>query len=288
MKWISIEETAEMLSVSESTVRYYVKTFILVSHKERRGRVILKESVLLLKSKLDHNKEFRQVKKKLIESQEDLDKLQKLYDNEIMSLKSRILDLHQDNRMAKLNYHVDDKLKLFVELNEHRLDEREYKMLIGVISGDSLENLAGKFNLSIKRIRMIILKSICKLKHFPLSERTEFENKIEELEKEIVRLQFENENLREKRTIEKEKEEAMLQEINYLRKIKIEELNLSTRPLRCLNQAGIEDLSALVYKDEAHLLKLRNMGKKSILEINEALGKRGFHLGMKPLSTMQE
>lgn len=51
----------------------------------------------------------------------------------------------------------------------------------------------------------------------------------------------------------------------------IEELELSVRSSNCLKRAGINTVNELVSKSEDDLMKVRNLGKKSLLEIKEKL-----------------
>ena len=56
----------------------------------------------------------------------------------------------------------------------------------------------------------------------------------------------------------------------------IEELDLSVRPLNCLKRAGIDTLEELVKRSEDDMLKVRNLGRKSLDEVMEKLASLGF------------
>jgi len=51
----------------------------------------------------------------------------------------------------------------------------------------------------------------------------------------------------------------------------IEELELSVRSSNCLKRAGINTVGELISKSEEDLMKVRNLGKKSLQEIKEKL-----------------
>jgi len=51
----------------------------------------------------------------------------------------------------------------------------------------------------------------------------------------------------------------------------IEELELSVRSSNCLKRAGINTVEELVDKTEDDLMKVRNLGKKSLQEIKDKL-----------------
>lgn len=60
----------------------------------------------------------------------------------------------------------------------------------------------------------------------------------------------------------------------------IEELELSVRSFNCLKRAGINTVEELTKKSEADMMKVRNLGKKSLDEVKHKLEELG--LGLKP------
>ncbi len=65
-----------------------------------------------------------------------------------------------------------------------------------------------------------------------------------------------------------------------LLKTPLEELDLSVRAYNCLKAAKINTLADLVKYDTHELLKFRNFGKKSLVEIEELLQEKGLTFGM--------
>lgn len=61
----------------------------------------------------------------------------------------------------------------------------------------------------------------------------------------------------------------------------IEELDLSVRSYNCLKRAGIQTVQELASKTEDDMIKVRNLGKKSLKEVKEKLNELG--LGFKPM-----
>ena len=57
----------------------------------------------------------------------------------------------------------------------------------------------------------------------------------------------------------------------------IEELELSVRSFNCLKRAGINTVEELTQKSEADMMKVRNLGKKSLKEVKEKLAAIGLH-----------
>lgn len=58
----------------------------------------------------------------------------------------------------------------------------------------------------------------------------------------------------------------------------IEELDLSVRSFNCLKRAGINTVEDLINKSEDDMMKVRNLGRKSLEEVVEKLNSLGFHL----------
>ena len=60
----------------------------------------------------------------------------------------------------------------------------------------------------------------------------------------------------------------------------IEELDLSVRAYNCLKRAGINSVAELVLKNQEDMMKVRNLGRKSLEEVEQKLN--GLGLGLKP------
>lgn len=67
-------------------------------------------------------------------------------------------------------------------------------------------------------------------------------------------------------------------ERSRLLEMSIEELELSQRSFNCLKRAGINTIGELVNKTPAEMLKVRNLGKKSLEEVEEKLARLGLSL----------
>ncbi len=60
----------------------------------------------------------------------------------------------------------------------------------------------------------------------------------------------------------------------------IEDLDLSVRAYNCLKRAGINTVAELVQKNQEDMMKVRNLGKKSLEEVEQKLANLG--LGLRP------
>ena len=61
----------------------------------------------------------------------------------------------------------------------------------------------------------------------------------------------------------------------------IEELDLSVRAYNCLKRAGINSVAELVQKNQEDMMKVRNLGRKSLEEVEQKLSALG--LGLKAI-----
>ena len=66
-----------------------------------------------------------------------------------------------------------------------------------------------------------------------------------------------------------------------VKEMNIDELELSVRSYNCLKRAGIQTVQDLASKSEDDMIKVRNLGKKSLKEVKEKLIELG--LGFKPI-----
>lgn len=73
--------------------------------------------------------------------------------------------------------------------------------------------------------------------------------------------------------IEKEEDEK-----EKVLEMTIEELDLSVRSYNCLKRAGINTVEELTYKSEDDMMKVRNLGKKSLDEVAKKLEELGLSL----------
>ncbi|MGE5553239.1 MAG: DNA-directed RNA polymerase subunit alpha [Betaproteobacteria bacterium] len=73
--------------------------------------------------------------------------------------------------------------------------------------------------------------------------------------------------------VEKEEEQK-----NRLMEMTIEELDLSVRSYNCLKRAGINTVEELTRKTEEDMMKVRNLGRKSLEEVKQKLAGLGLSL----------
>ena len=70
--------------------------------------------------------------------------------------------------------------------------------------------------------------------------------------------------------------EKVEEEVNKFDEMTIEDLDLSVRSFNCLKRAGIATVIELTQKTEEDMMKVRNLGKKSLKEVKEKLEEIGL------------
>lgn len=68
--------------------------------------------------------------------------------------------------------------------------------------------------------------------------------------------------------------------LRQLLKMRVDELELSVRSNNCLRAANIHTLADLVRNQESDMLKYKNFGRKSLIELNQVLSNLGLSFGM--------
>lgn len=81
-----------------------------------------------------------------------------------------------------------------------------------------------------------------------------------------------------------EEKERLIKIVNT----KIDEMEISVRSSNCLKAAGIIRIGDLVKLSEEELLKMKNFGRKSLIEIKEKLAEYNLTLGMKEVAELLE
>lgn len=81
-------------------------------------------------------------------------------------------------------------------------------------------------------------------------------------------------------SVQRDDEDVSLPDENPNFQRSVDELELSIRSLNCLKNANIKTIKELAAKSEAEILKTKNFGKKSLLEIKQVLHSMGFDFGM--------
>jgi DNA-directed RNA polymerase subunit alpha len=80
--------------------------------------------------------------------------------------------------------------------------------------------------------------------------------------------------------VEESIKDEKIEKLRQLLKMRVDELELSVRSANCLRTGNIHTLADLVKIQEANMLKYKNFGRKSLIELNQILANLGLSFGM--------
>jgi len=193
--------------------------------------------------------------------------------------------LNPDLHIATLNEKADFELELHLGRGRGFVTAEENKMAdqpIGLIPIDSIFSPILNVRYHVENTRV--------------GNRTDFEKLILEIEtdgsitpddaltysgkilKDHIQL-FINFDIDTEEEVTAEIDEETLR-IKKLLKMSVDELELSVRSHNCLKAADIKNIGDLVRRDESEMLRFKNFGRKSLMELNKILEDRGLHFGM--------
>ena len=167
---------------------------------------------------------------------------------------------------------IEDALKTLTEREQKVLELRYQK-------GMTLQRTSEYFGISRERIRQVEAKALRKLRH-PFRFRRcllDTTEKAVELEKENSRLRLQNVILSDKL-----KNAGILSndEVEAVKKpdtasIDISDMELSVRSYNCLRRTGINTLYDLTQMSMDNMMKVRNLGRRSLMEIIDKMKEYG-------------
>ena len=196
-----------------------------------------------------------------------------------------VLILNPELHIATIN--SDAKLKIELKVSDGRgyvsaENNRREDDPIGTIPIDALFSPVTKVNYTVENTRVGQRTDLDKIVFdiwtdgsLSVEDAVGFASKLlyDHLE---VFINFEGEFEPVQETIRDEKTEKLRQ----LLKMRVDELELSVRSNNCLRAANIHTLADLVRNQESDMLKYKNFGRKSLVELNQVLTNLGLTFGM--------
>ena len=191
--------------------------------------------------------------------------------------------LNKDLHIATLS--SDAKLYMEITLNKGRgyvsaeKNKAEMQPVIGVIPVDSIYTPIRRVNYSVENTRVGQITDFDKL---TIEVWTNATIKPDEAISLGAKILSEHLNLFIDLSDEAKNTEIMVEKddsnMEKILEMTIEELDLSVRSYNCLKRAGINTVHDLVNRTEEDMMKVRNLGKKSLEEVNQKLDDLGLSL----------
>lgn len=301
--YVTCAEAASMLAVSQESIRNFIKRGVL------DGRFMKRKCVVLLSS----IEQYASMDMTTLEQkQKALEKMQDYVDSYTKELEATRRNILREARLMEEGLVVDDVLRnlfskryqladlfgCFVSLMEEKTGRyTAAEVMRGVIAGESYERIGKRLGgLSHERVRQIFHKGVRSIRNLDsyfdlLDENKQLNEKIHCLEAELRILRSENVSLNELHANENSPVSAfnkkymveMMQHSILNTDIRHSSLNLSMRIINVLTYKDIHILYELVKLSRKEIAKMRNLGKKSVLEIDKMLEANGLELGMTDL-----
>lgn len=151
---------------------------------------------------------------------------------------------------------------------------REKKIMQAFFNGDRISDIADNFELSRERVRQIVIKAIRKF-NYAIEEFVDLKLENNSLKEEIknVKMQFIMQ--------EGKKEEEQPEDVpTSLFSIRLVNCNLPVRVLNVTKAADIDTIGDLVQYSKLDMIKFRNFGKKSLMQLDDFIHEMGLEWGM--------
>lgn len=286
-------EAAEFLGVHPQTIANFVTRGIFNIPKTSEKKTYL----------------FRQEVEAIKNDAKDIEQINSEIKELRQQLESEIIKTRNDINIYKQIVRSTDEYKSYVSLSNSLirlmfakvakaklLHERENEIIDMRCRGYGYNEIAERFELTPQRVQQIFEKAIRRL-HSRLIEYEDLIETVNKNRKRIEELEWAYDILlkqhlafaKKNKEIFGDKSQIALEEsdtITYIPKSlyfqKITDTGeLSVRALNCLCYAGIETIGDLILCNKRDLLRRRNIGKKSLGDIEDFLYKRNLSLGMR-------
>lgn len=260
---VSREDAAEFLRCTQQTVSNWVKNGVLKGHMIN-GRLFVDSDTLneLTDSVAELEESKRKVNELLEVSNATASKLQNEIDD-----KRAALGLYRGGTASRI---TRDAIASFLKSLGDVLPERECDVLIGIVESGDVAYVADNYGLSEERTVQIANKACRRIRHAKCGKIVE-ENY--HLKKRLSELERENNNLRNGIVTPKSTER------NPILDERIIDCDFSVRTINCLIGMGIDTVEKLAASKKTDILKYRNVGKKTICEIEDFAKIHGINIG---------
>lgn len=226
-----------------------------------------------------------------VKTQETIEEIRKCDKEDILNSK----DIYPYNALEvvgvkdyEINPDIVDNFDKY--LTENCTIREETAIRLFYKEGKTLGQIGEHFGLSRERVRQIVCKGMKRMKRFVYKyddlkkeeevekRKTELNNRRQELVQAMRECGLITEDIKVCFGQPTFTVDPMDERERWINSLIIEELDLSVRSYNCLRRADIRKVSDLIKLTEEDLIRIRNMGKKSVKEIKEKLHYNGLCL----------
>lgn len=261
---ISRQDAAEILQCDQQTISNWVEWGIIKGHMINRRLMVDSKTIEEI---LDTAQDANKAKIRIEAIEKELHKQEQ-------ELQSKINDTRNALRLWKytsVGYIGREAVYNMLLSYQPLFSETELSIIKSLIEVGDISAVAANYELSSTRIAQIACKVVRKIRNA---------KRYGALIDEIDRLEEENENLKNQLLLAGEKVEKVDEKSVLLSK-NIVDLPFTVRAINVMKMAEIQTVGDMISMRQSELMKLRNMGRKTMKELEEFADKYGLEFGMK-------
>ena len=189
------------------------------------------------------------------------------------------------NLIEALEFNIDSTIEHFIErydyIASHYLTEREHNIIQERYKYQkTLEEIGKAWLITRERARQLLVKALRKTKrhqrYFELGEYANLQRKAQEEYQAYIEAKKKEWDYESAKAYIAEYEAEYQKSDAYKLAQSIDDLDFSVRTYNCLARAGIRTIAELLERDTEDLMKLRNLGRKSLREIIKKMEEAGY------------
>lgn len=298
MKLLTVTEAAEKLGVSKQTLVNWNKRGIINIKRigEKGARWVDADTIEALAKFNDDVKQGRKLlKQELVEVEEmraQLKAKKAQIQEEKYALRQELCMICKTRRVASAEHFYLAIPQMLCKLEI--ISPRDADIMQAIIRGEELSVIAQRHRLNAFSVRVLFARA-CKqatelsnlqarietCRQMELEHKTILKAMVKIRERMIALENKREKELREKMEAEQMRDDLVANErLYHLLQTNPYEYPITTRVSNTLKAAEVMTLGDVAQYEECDLMKFRNFGKKSVLELKSLLESQGLHLGM--------
>lgn len=266
MERMTRNDSAAYLGVDPQTITNWVNKGLLGGYNDKSSKRFWVNA--------DDVKKYSEKYKMLSVSEDLLDREQKelLASERKVNAKMQML-MHDALNVSSFSYDkIGGSLCTLLELTSQG-GMREKKIMQAFFNGDRISNIAEELELSRERVRQIVVKAIRKF-NYAIKELADLKQENNSLKEEIK-------NVKMQLIMQEGEEEEQSEDVPpSVFSIRLVNCNLPVRVLNVTKAADIDTIGDLVQYSKFEMVKFRNFGKKSLMQLDEFIHEMGLEWGM--------
>lgn len=266
MERMTRNDAAAYLGVDPQTITNWVNKGLLGGYNDKSSKRFWVNA--------DDVKKYSEKYKMLSVTEDLLDREQKelLASERKVNAKIQML-MHDALNVSSFSYDkIGGSLCTLLELTSQG-GMREKKIMQAFFNGDRISNIAEELELSRERVRQIVVKAIRKF-NYAIKELADLKQENNSLKEEIK-------NVKMQLIMQEGEEEEQSEDVPpSVFSIRLVNCNLPVRVLNVTKAADIDTIGDLVQYSKFEMVKFRNFGKKSLMQLDEFIHEMGLEWGM--------